>query len=715
MGRVSETEEERRLRKEEKKRARQQEEERLGRGGSASSDSVATAVAEEAEHAGARAMESHAAGKAGKGDRKERRSGGRAEEHGAEERFRYGDERADEEDRAMDSTKVAKDALALDRYDFSDITKRALLSKGISSLFDIQAATYETICAGTDVIGRARTGSGKTLAFVLPTVESIVKNNWSDGRRRGRLPLVIVLAPTRELALQVFRDFEFIAGAHGLSAACLYGGTPFGPQCQQLREGVDVIVGTPGRVIDHLERETLRISAVKFVVLDEADEMLSMGFQQDVEKILENATAEHQTLLFSATVPKWVKDLTHKYLQPGARTIDTVGEDKNRTNSDIEHNVIPCPPMARGDTLGDLVKVHAGTYGKSLVFCDTKRDANELAEHEKLVALGCAVLHGDIPQATRDATLDKYRSGKVRCLIATDVAARGLDIEGVDLVVQTHPPLNYETYIHRSGRTGRAGKKGVCVTFYSQREQSAIRVIEHKTGIKFKRAGPPQPKDIMRGVGEDAVKSMDNVHEENIDMFREAAQKIIKERGAEDALSAALACITGYTSHIKSRSLLSCFEGNTAMILTSHQGFDNVRSALGVLRRFFSAGFAGSVRGPVMLKDGSGIVFDLGEQYVKEVRDKADTLPTGLEVKVLESIPDLMENEMDIRDAEAQLRERKSFQRGKWGDKKGSGGGYGGQGGYGNGGSGGGKRNYSEHRGGSNGFQNNYQNKRTKF
>lgn len=165
------------------------------------------------------------------------------------------------------------------------------------------------------------------------------------------------------------------------------------------------------------------------------------------------------------------------------------------------------------------------------MFTDTKKEANELVEHEKLAAMGSAVLHGDVPQSQRETTLDKYRAGKIKCLIATDVAARGLDIDGVDLVVQTHPPMNYETYIHRSGRTGRAGKKGVCVTFYSMKEVCNVRLLEHKAGIKLRRVGPPQPKDIVKAAATDAAKLLDNLHERNIDSFREAARNLINDSG----------------------------------------------------------------------------------------------------------------------------------------------------------------------------------------
>lgn len=255
------------------------------------------------------------------------------------------------------TVEVKTKKLSVSEFNLSATTVGALKAKGIESLFEIQAATLDVIQGGLDVIARAKTGSGKTLAFVLPVVEGLSRNGQKlTGRDRSGTPTVVVLAPTRELANQVNRDFEFVADAHGLKSVCIYGGAPFGPQCNAIRSGVDIVVATPGRLNDHLERGTISLSAVKYFVLDEADEMLSMGFKDEVEKILQAATAPHQTLLFSATVPRWVTELARKYLKAGYRTVDMVGEGANRTNKDITHFAISCPWQARGDTLGDLVK-----------------------------------------------------------------------------------------------------------------------------------------------------------------------------------------------------------------------------------------------------------------------------------------------------------------------------------------------------------------------
>lgn len=573
----------------------------------------------------------------------------------------------------------------IDSFGMSAPTVRVLREKGFESLFDIQAATYNTLRNDRkDVIGRARTGSGKTLAFVLPIVETLAAEGLTRVQATEK-PLVLCLAPTRELAQQVHRDFESVGGGgHGMTTSCFYGGTPKGPQKGALRRGLDILVGTPGRIIDHLDEGNLRLSSVRFVVLDEADEMLSMGFSEAIERILSECTAAagKQMLLFSATIPRWVKEIARKYMQPDAVTVDTVSDDKNRTNSDITHLAIACPPTERGETLADVVKVHSGAFGKTIIFCDTKVECNEVASQEKLVKAlgGVGVLHGDIPQGQRDLTTQAFREAKVRVLVATDVAARGLDIEGVDLILQTHPPGDYEKYVHRSGRTGRAGKSGVCVLFYSQRERYMVGLIEHKAGIQFKRANPPQPTDIVRASVSDTVKKIASVHKDNLALFREVAQKVVESYGddvenpSETALAASLACMAGYsTEKVKNRSLMSCFEGNTAVVITSSGSpFGSSGHAWSALRRCVGPDVAASIKGMKLCKDAHKAVFDVPEHHVQALM--ATDMPDGFELDAPSSdLPEFEEEEFNLHSANAQLQERRQFFRNKRGGSGGGG------------------------------------------
>ena len=608
------------------------------------------------------------------------------------------DDDVEDTDIALGTTIAAKvDTNAVASFGMSDITVKLLKDKGIESLFDIQAATFKMLrTEKKDVIGRARTGSGKTLAFVLPIIETIAAESMARVPCQQK-PLVLCLAPTRELAQQVHRDFEWIAGGHRLTTACFTGGSAKGPQKGALRHGLDVLVGTPGRIIDHLDEGNLSLAGVRFVVLDEADEMLSMGFQDAVERILGECTSPEmkQTLLFSATVPRWVKDLAKKYMRGDATvTVDMVSSDTNRTNTDITHLAISCPYTERPDTIADVVKVYTGALGKTIIFTDTKVEANEVSGHEKLInALGgVGLLHGDIPQGQREATLAAYREGKIRVLVATDVAARGLDIKAVDLVLQTHPPSNYETYIHRSGRTGRAGMTGTCVTFYGQREKYLIGLIEHKAGMKFKRANPPQATDIIKASVTDTVKTLSSVHKDNLALFREVARKVVEsyngeKDAAETALAASLACMAGYTAdRFKSRSLLSCFQDCTAAIFCGSQGFESSGHAWSMLRRVIGGDVAAEMKGMQLCKDRSKAVFDVPERQVKRLVKAAQNLPDGFTVELaMETLPELEESPFDLKAAMGSLAEKR-FYRGKRG-----GGGGGWRGGGGGGGGGGGR------------------------
>lgn len=597
----------------------------------------------------------------------------------------------------------------INTFDMSPTTINLLKDKGFNNLFDIQAATFRLLRhENKDVIGRARTGSGKTLAFVLPIIESLAASKLHSSTRPTGKPIVLTLAPTRELAQQVHRDYEWICEGHKMTSACFTGGTSKGPQKYALRRGLDVLVGTPGRVIDLMDEGVLWLSGVRYIVLDEADEMLSMGFQEAVEKILCacDTKEEKQTLLFSATIPRWVKELARKYMRSGSTvTVDTVSDSKNRTNSDIKHLAIACPPSERGDTIADVIKVHTGALGKTIIFTDTKIEANEIAQMDKVVSAlgGAGVLHGDIAQHQRETTLASYREGKIRVLVATDVAARGLDIKAVDLVLQTHPPGSYETYIHRSGRTGRAGKTGTCVTFFSLRERYMISQIEQKAGIKMEKARPPQVVDIVKASVDDTIKKIASVHQDNLALFRVVARQVVDsykddENGAETALGAALACMAGYTSdRFQSRSLLSCMQGYVAAVMESSEVLSSTSQAWSVVRRYLGFEISNECKGLQVCKDKTVAVFDLPENHLPMLlaaRKKAAADSVTL------SVPEQKLPELEDPPFDASLAMRGG--RGGWGGGGGGGRRWGG-GGRGRGGGGGGGGGWRNSRGGGGG------------
>ncbi|OVA15796.1 Helicase [Macleaya cordata] len=355
----------------------------------------------------------------------------------------------------------------------------ALSRRGITQLFPIQRAVLEPAMEGRDMIGRAITGSGKTLAFGIPILDKIIQNR--SPRRQNRAPTALVLAPTRELARQVQKEFK--ESAPNLGSACLYGGVPISSQVRALGFGIDIAVGTPGRIIDLVERGALNLSEVKFVVLDEADQMLAVGFQEDVECILNYLPEKRQCMLFSATMPSWVNELSRKYLR-NPLVIDLVGDSDQKLADGISLYSVVSTSSGKENILPSLISKY-GQGGKSIIFTRTKKDAEELSRSMG-GTLSSKALHGNMQQFQRDKTLAAFRDGRFSVLVATDVAARGLDIPNVDLVIHFEIPNTSEIFVHRSGRTGRAGKKGTAVLMYTKAQRRAVTTIERDLGCKFK-------------------------------------------------------------------------------------------------------------------------------------------------------------------------------------------------------------------------------------
>lgn len=351
----------------------------------------------------------------------------------------------------------------------SDAIQRALSDVGYESPSPIQAATIPTLLENRDVLGQAQTGTGKTAAFALPILSRI------DIRQTA--PQALVLAPTRELAIQVAEAFQtyarYIPGFHVLP---IYGGQSYGPQLSALRRGVHVVVGTPGRVIDHLDKGSLDLSQLKTLVLDEADEMLRMGFIDDVERILQETPEGHQTALFSATMPSVIKRIAQTYLNKPAEI--TVAA-KTGTADNIRQRYWLVSGMHKLDALTRILE--AETFDGMIIFARTKLGTEELAS--KLAARGFSVaaINGDIQQAQRERTIQQLKDGKIDILVATDVAARGLDVERISHVVNYDVPYDPESYTHRIGRTGRAGRSGEAILFITPREKNLLKAIERAT------------------------------------------------------------------------------------------------------------------------------------------------------------------------------------------------------------------------------------------
>src|SRR5690554_5926641 len=342
-----------------------------------------------------------------------------------------------------------------------DNITRQLASMGAEAPFPIQAATIPDVLAGKDVLGRGKTGSGKTIAFGAPLVERLMENNGGKGRVQGRKPRALILAPTRELAMQIDRTVQPIARSVGLFTTTIVGGVPQFKQVSSLQRGVDIVIATPGRVEDLVEQGRLDLSEVKVTVLDEADHMCDLGFLEPVQRILRETMDGGQKLLFSATLDKGVAMLVNEFLvEPAVHEV--AGEDQ--ASSTIDHKVLL---IEQRDKRAVIEQLAAGN-GKTLVFARTRAFAEELADMLDDAGIPATSLHGDLNQARRTRNLQMLTSGRVNVLVATDVAARGIHVDDISLVIQADAPDEYKTYLHRSGRTGRAGKQGTVVTLINR-------------------------------------------------------------------------------------------------------------------------------------------------------------------------------------------------------------------------------------------------------
>jgi ATP-dependent RNA helicase DeaD len=351
----------------------------------------------------------------------------------------------------------------------SDAVLRALVDVGYESPSPIQAATIPVLLSGVDMLGQAQTGTGKTAAFALPALSRI------DITRHE--PQVLVLVPTRELALQVSEAFlRYAAHIKGFHVLPIYGGQSYQPQLNALRRGVHVVVGTPGRVIDHMNRGTLKLTGLTLLVLDEADEMLRMGFVDAVESILEQTPPQRQVALFSATLPAPIRRIAQKHLRS---PVEVTIKSKTTTAPNIRHRFWLVSGMHKLDALTRILE--AETFDGMLVFTRTKHSTVELAEKLEARGFAAAPLNGDIPQQQRERTVARLKAGQIDIVVATDVAARGLDVERIGHVVNYDVPYDTESYVHRVGRTGRAGRKGEAILFIAPRERNMLRAIERAT------------------------------------------------------------------------------------------------------------------------------------------------------------------------------------------------------------------------------------------
>lgn len=358
---------------------------------------------------------------------------------------------------------------------------RVLAEQGAVTPFPIQAATIPAALEGRDVLGRGRTGSGKTIAFGAPLVERLLQMqatvSSTERRRFGRAPRALILAPTRELALQIDRTVQPIAQSVGLFTTQIYGGVPYARQLGALSRGVDIVIGTPGRIQDLVTQGRLDLSQVVISVLDEADHMCELGFLEPVQDLLRRTSDGGQKLLYSATLDAGVAELVEEFLvEPSVHEV--AGEDASP--ADIEHRVFV---LDQRDKQAVLAELAAGS-GRKLVFARTRAFAEQLADMLDEAGIRAESIHGDLTQSRRTRAMEKFSSGRVTVLVATDVAARGIHVDDIELVIQADAPDEYKTYLHRSGRTGRAGKTGVVVTLVPRQRRRRTEELLARAGIE---------------------------------------------------------------------------------------------------------------------------------------------------------------------------------------------------------------------------------------
>jgi len=409
---------------------------------------------------------------------------------------------------------------------------QALEQMGFEEPTPIQKETIPHALAGHDVIGQAQTGTGKTAAFGIPMLEKLAIEKRSI---QG-----LVIAPTRELAIQVAEEINRLGRFKKVRALPIYGGQQMGRQIRSLKDGPTIVVATPGRLLDHMKRRTIRLQNVEVVVLDEADEMLNMGFIDDIREILQGIPNERQTLLFSATMPREIRDIaTNLMKQPKEVKVKA----KEITVENTEQYFIEVSEKQKFDTLTNHLDIHDPEL--AIVFGRTKRRVDEIAEGLQIRGFKAEGIHGDLTQGKRMSVLNQFKSGRIEILVATDVAARGLDISGVTHVYNFDIPQDPESYVHRIGRTGRAGEMGDAISLVTPREIPHLQMIQQVTKSQIKRLMAPTDQEARRGQQQAAVdKLIETIAKKNLTSYEETAKELLAKHDSAEIIAAALSLLT---------------------------------------------------------------------------------------------------------------------------------------------------------------------------
>lgn len=451
---------------------------------------------------------------------------------------------------------------------------KAITDMGFEEATPIQAKSIPVILEGKDIVGQAQTGTGKTASFGIPILQNV--------NPKSKTLQAIVLCPTRELAIQVADELRKLSKyLHGIKVLPIYGGQDITKQIRSIKAGTQIIIGTPGRVMDHMRRKTMKLDHVKMVALDEADEMLNMGFREDIETILNEIPEERQTILFSATMPKPIMDITKRF-QKDAQIIKVV--KKELTVPNIEQYYYEVRPKNKAEILARLLDIYNPNL--SVVFCNTKRMVDELVDDLQGRGYFAEGLHGDLKQSQRDRVMNGFRNGKTEILVATDVAARGIDVDDVDAVFNYDIPQDDEYYVHRIGRTGRAGRTGIAFSFVSGREVYKLKEIQRYCKTKIK----AQP-----------IPSITDVTEAKVSKVFEKVTTIIEEGGLESYIDMVEEAVnvSDYTTMDLAAAFLKMVMGENEMADAQEQGaldFENTGAEEGMVRLFINIGKNQKVR-----------------------------------------------------------------------------------------------------------------------
>lgn len=411
----------------------------------------------------------------------------------------------------------------------SERTLNVLKLKGFELPTPIQEKTIPAMLQGNkDIVGQAQTGTGKTAAFGLPIIEMLPENS--------RFVQALVLTPTRELAIQVAEEIHSLKGKKKLTVVPIYGGQSIGLQLRSLSRGVDIVVGTPGRVLDHIKRKTLRLEKISYLVLDEADEMLNMGFIEDVKTIIEKTGPNKKTLLFSATMPSEILRIAKQYMGEYELLKASPGQ---LTVSQTDQIYFEVAAADKFEALCRIIDIEEEFFG--LVFCRTKVDVDNIAKHLIDRGYDADALHGDISQNLREKILNKFKKREINILVATDVAARGIDVHDLTHVINYALPQDPESYVHRIGRTGRAGKEGIAITFITSSEYRKLQYIKQKARTDIRRAKLPKIKDVIKAKKQRIKSRLEEIRKADLQSeYLDISRELLVNQSPEEVLGALL-------------------------------------------------------------------------------------------------------------------------------------------------------------------------------